>query len=344
MPRPKNRGNGQGSVYKEGKGWTAAKTICYEDGSRYTVKKRGFPTKKAGIDYLPFLSGNPKTINTNSTFKQLAKLMIENHEKNDVSKSTIDCYKAALKYFAPIEHFKFKEIGIEDLQECLDDCPKGKRTKQNMKVACGLVYKYAIPRGYTEEKVNLGEYLRINAEDGEEKPPFTLKEVEIFRKNCDVVPYAKYIYAMCYLGFRPSEFLSLTVDNYDPEEKAFVGGAKTEAGKNRTVTISPKIQPIIDELIASTKDGYIFHKDGHKMGLKTFREKCFYPALDQMGIPNRNPKRTPHSCRHTFANLMKNIKAANIDKMKLIGHSSEEMLRYYQSVSYDDLRYITDRI
>lgn len=149
---------------------------------------------------------------------------------------------------------------------------------------------------------------------------------------------------MCYLGFRPGELFALTLDSYDEKEKSFVGGAKTEAGKNRIVTISPKIQPIIDRLIKTTIDGHIFHHDGHRTEPSTFRKKFFYPALEQMGIPNEEPKRTPHSCRHTFANLLKNVDAADKDKMKLIGHSSEEMLRYYQSSDLQDLRRITDRI
>lgn len=53
---------------------------------------------------------------------------------------------------------------------------------------------------------------------------------------------------------------------------------------------------------------------------------------------------TPHFCRHTFATLMKRVDAASTDKLKLIGHTSDEMLRYYQDVPVEDLRKITDRI
>lgn len=62
-------------------------------------------------------------------------------------KSTMDCYKAARKYFSSVEYLRIRDIEIDDLQECIDDCPKGKRTKENMKVLCGLMYKYAVPGG-----------------------------------------------------------------------------------------------------------------------------------------------------------------------------------------------------
>ena len=55
-------------------------------------------------------------------------------------------------------------------------------------------------------------------------------------------------------------------------------------------------------------------------------------------------KYSPHTCRHTFATLMKRVAGADKDKQELIGHASAEMLRYYQDVNIEDLRRITDAI
>ena len=49
------------------------------------------------------------------------------------------------------------EIDLDDLQECVDDCPCGKRTKENMKAIAGLLMKYAIPRHQTD--MNYAEYV-----------------------------------------------------------------------------------------------------------------------------------------------------------------------------------------
>mgnify|MGYP002518212870 CR=1 FL=1 len=54
-----------------------------------------------------------------------------------------------------------QDIDVDMLQECLDDCPNGKRTKENMKALAGLLYKYAIPRHQSE--MNLAEYLNCKA-------------------------------------------------------------------------------------------------------------------------------------------------------------------------------------
>lgn len=41
---------------------------------------------------------------------------------------------------------------------------------------------------------------------------------------------------------------------------------------------------------------------------------------------------------------MKRVKGADKDKLELIGHTSDDMLRYYQDVNYTDLRKITDAL
>ena len=92
-------------------------------------------------------------------------------------------------------------------------------------------------------------------------------------------------------------------------------------------------------------------EDGSRMTIKAYREK-FYEALEACEIENpitevngvNRRKYTPHSCRHTFSTLMKNVQAPDKDKLALIGHTSTEMLRHYQDVDIEGLRRITDAI
>ena len=130
------------------------------------------------------------------------------------------------------------------------------------------------------------------------------------------------------------------------------GGAKTDAGRNRIVTISPKITAIVSRLGASAGP-LIKDASGKAWPLKAWTETVFYPTLDACGIDNpvveiagglKRHRITPHSCRHTFATLMKRAAGSDKDKQALIGHASAEMLRYYQDVDLSDLRAITDAI
>ena len=41
---------------------------------------------------------------------------------------------------------------------------------------------------------------------------------------------------------------------------------------------------------------------------------------------------------------MKRVPGADKDKLELMGHTSSEMLRHYQDVSFEDLRRVTDML
>ena len=153
------------------------------------------------------------------------------------------------------------------------------------------------------------------------------------------------ILAMCYTGFRPSEFLALKKDSFDAERWTLRGGAKTEAGKNRIVPIHPLIRPIIaKQMLAPGEYLFSIHRD-KPTTLDNFRQACFYPALEALGIqtvpkPREKPERTPYSTRHTFATLMKSVKGSDKDKAALMGHTSFEMTLHYQHEDYDSLKKI----
>ena len=322
-----------------------------EDGTqqkkmhKITRSKGGFKTKKEALEYLPKLTESNR--NKVLTWQQMYDAWEPTHR---AGKSTMDCYSAAEKYFKPVWHLAFDRINVDDLQECLDDCPKGKRTRENMKALAGLLYKYAIPRHMAT--LNIGQYLIVGGGDVSERAALPDDALDAIRNAVGKVHGADYVLAECYLGFRPSELLALDVRDYDRKEKAFTGGSKTDAGRNRIVTVSPKIQPIIDRLTKDKISGPVFcASDGSALTTEQYRA-MFYSVLDDCGVDNplegpdgaKRHRYTPHSCRHTFATLMKRVDGADKDKLSLIGHTSNEMLRHYQDVSYDDLRKVTDAI
>lgn len=351
----KKRGNGQGTVIQLPNGkWKALVTLGYftDDQGKRHIKRRcqTFQKKTDAINALPKLSSDPrKEIKQKLTFKELYDKWLPTH---NAGKSTMDCYKAAIKHFSDVYTLRVSDIDVDDLQECLDNCPAGKRTRENMRAVVGLMYKYGIPRHVIPDNLNLAPFLTITGEDAVHRESFTDIQIEKIRKAIGTVPYADYVYCMIYTGFRPSEFLTLSVSDYDKTHNCLVGGAKTEAGKGRTVTLSPKISQLVKN--RATGKGKLFpDSTGEEWNLRDFTEKAFYPALEKIGIDNplvevaggtKRHKYSPHSCRHTFSTLMKNAAGSDKDKLALIGHTSTEMLRYYQDVRYADLERITNAI
>lgn len=348
--RGKTRGNGSGSVYRLPNGsWMATVTLGYEVDAENKLHRRTRSrccrTKGEAVMALPELRAAP--VRRDLTLRQLIDQWLPTH---DAGKATLQCYRAALRYFEPCAWTRLSALTIDDLQECVDECGHGRRTQENMRTALGLAYKFGIPRHLIPEDLNLAQFLRVGGEAAAKRDSFSELQIARLRaagrEDCDTV------LCMIYLGFRPSEFLALTADSYDAEHECFIGGAKTEAGTDRIVTVSPKILPIIQRRVA--EGGFICHdENGRKWPLKAFTERVFYPALHAAGIENPitaaagglpRHKFTPHSCRHTFATLMKRAAGSDKDKLALIGHANDAQLRDYQDVAYEDLRRITNAI
>ena len=344
------RANGTGYVYKTPSGKYVAQIttgwVKREDGiKRRQTRSRTFEKKKDAVAALAKLTAEPTR--EMLTLRQIYDRWMPTHK---AGKQTLDCYKAAFKYFRDIELMRIDSIAIEDYQECIDECGHGRRTQENMRTCLGLMYKYGIPRHLIPDDLNLAQFLHVGGETAAHREAFTDVQIEKIRRTA--TPEAEDVLMMIYLGFRPSEYLSLTADSYDAKHHAFVGGAKTDAGRGRTVPVSAKIQPMVDARVE--RGGYIAAQPNDaQWPLKAFTEKVFYKALEDAGISNpivtvagETPrhKYTPHSCRHTFATLMKRATGSDKDKLALIGHASDEQLRDYQDVHYDDLRKIIDAI
>ena len=353
VPQRTKRGNGQGSILKLDNGKYKAVIVLGwhtgEDGKlKRKTRTRTFERKKDAVAALATMRDEPRWPKPMS----VGEVYNAWRPTHRAGKSTMACYTAAWKYLSQLAPLPFASIEIDDLQEALDDCPKGKRTKENIKALLGLMYKYAVPRHLTADGLNLAQYLIVAGDGPARRDAFTELELARIRRGCAAIPYAADVWIMCYTGFRPSEYLALTADSYDPAAQTLTGGSKTAAGKGRVVTLSPKVAPMVAQRAA--QGGPICAApDGSQWTLRDFAEKAFYPALEKCGIDNpmvevaggvSRHRLTPHSCRHTCATLLKRVQGAEKDKLELIGHASGEMLRYYQDVGVDDLRKITDAI
>lgn len=350
----KKRGNGTGSVYQlPGGKWRGAVeigTYLDDDGKLHRkVNSRNFATKKEAVAWVATPEARQER-KKDLTLKELHDLWAAAYSSGGESARTV--YRAAFKKFQPLWHLRMDQLTIDDLQECIDLCQRGKQTKENMKTVLGLIYKYGIPRHYVPENLNLAQFLKVRAGQNEWKEGIPLEYLEAMPDYFGTVPYIEYVYAQCYLGFRPGEFLALDAINYDRKEKAIKGGFKTDAGRDRVVTISPKIQPIIDNLVQGKLAGPIFcGPHGEQISAQRYT-RIFDDVLAAVGLENpeleqngrKYKKFTPHSCRHTFATLMKNVDAAGSDKLALIGHASDKMLRHYEDTRFADLRKITDAL
>lgn len=362
--RTKSRGNGTGSAYKRGGSWVAQVIVDWrisaEDKPLVPVKvtKGGFKTRDKALQYCPILKAEyngPTAVDM--TLQQVYEAW-EPWYSPRVDPSTMAGYRAAYNYFKPLHSNKIIDISADNLQKCMDDCPKGKRTHQNMKVVAGLIWKYAKSKHIVSQVES--ETLYTGRGQSKKREALTDIEVERIRKAIGAHRYAEYIYCLCYLGYRPGEMLELR-KNQVIEHKGrlfLIEGKKTDAGRNRTVPVHQKIEDIVrDRLMVPGTDlifpQYRFSRPSKRapeplfLGFKEmsdnyFREDVFKPLLASLGVA---AGKVPYGARHTFSNKLKNAEGDDIDKARLMGHSDYTFTQTrYQSTDLDELAAVMDSI
>jgi integrase len=360
----RKHGNGIGTVYPRGKTFTASVTIGWknrEGKDPLPIKNTegGFKTETEAWAFLPELKKRPHVskkervaLKAEPTFLDVYEMwepsFVKKVEQGKRGKDTLGNYRAAKKHFADIWYMQFKEIGIDDLQDCVDSCERGKSSREKMRTMAGIVFDYAVPRHLTDQ--NYARFLDVT--DGAKGTILALPTeiIKIVKENIGIVPGADMIYVLCYSGYRPTELFTRTPKDYDEKLGLIRGGIKTQAGLDKVVTLSPKIAPIVKQY-AEKGGPFIFCRDNkYQITARYFKEYIFYPAFEKMGIQSipkvgEKPKYVPYSCRHSFSNMLKGIKGADADKAALFGHTDYETTKkLYQQADYASLKAITDQL
>lgn len=350
------RPNGTGNVYKRGNTWTArvvdhwVPSETSATGMKPVWKtKGGFSKKKDAINYCNELYKAKRREHPPKEFKQNYDAWVKAYADR-VSAKTIEGYASPFKYFEPLHYVKIDQISAVDLQDCIDKCPHGKRTKQLMKVVAGLVFKYAIDDDQISK--NNAENLYVGDEETSHYEPLTEEELDRIAESGEF--YADYIVALCYLGHRPTEFFNFTKSDYYTENgiNYIAGGIKTTAGKTRAVTIPDRVQPIIDRRIKVEGTDLLFPRyDLDRKGAMTgtfsvmptryFNKFVWHPMMDRLGIVGK----VPYATRHTYSNKIKAVTGSDKDKAELMGHASYETTKkHYQTTNLTELKAITDQL
>ena len=365
--RTTKRPNGTGSIYfrkdNKSKPWAVASTV-----TGVQIYLGSFATKTEAVRALQEYEYNPVT-SFNITLEQLHK------EWQDITYKTLGLsaqqnYNAAWIKLKPLYKRKFRDLRTGEMQAIIDyyETPhhelgaggklkyideNGKDTYTETdspkicedlkfsvlhKLKCLLtsMYSYALKNDIVNK--NYAEFIILPERNETAKTRFTDLQLETVRENIDTIPYADYIYCMCYLNFRVTEFLELTSDSYhisDTGIPVFVGGKKTEAGTDRIVPIHPKIQKIVSKCLERNGETIFCGSDGQALTADRFRKQCFYPAIEQMGLPDNL---TPHSCRRTFSTRMSAAGARQEDIIALMGHTNFDVdINHYINQETDTL-------
>ena len=372
--RQKSRGNGTGCAYWDPvhRYWIAQVVDGYRPLPPFNpdnpenrkqkipikITKGGFKRREDALAYCERLSEKKKDAPELSlTLRQIYDEWEPKYSQR-IDPSTAAGYRAAFNYYGTLHDRQIRTITAADLQACMDACPVGKRTHQNMKVVAGLLWKYAKDKHIVTQIES--ENLYTGKGRSKKREALTDIEEEKIRQAIGSYRYAEYIFCLCYLGYRPGEMLELRKDQVlEHTGRLFlVEGKKTDAGRNRTVPVHHKIEDIIRaRLFIPGTDlifpQYVFAKASKKrpvapliefkeMTDNYFRENVFKPMMASLGIAEG---KVPYAARHTFSNKLKQAAGDDRDKAALIGHSDYTFTQTkYQTTNQDELLAVVDSI
>lgn len=327
------RGNGQGSVYKDNKGhYTAEKTFGYymENGKRKRIfkRKKGFTTKRAALEYLATLTQKTKDRKAPTLSELWATF--EQYVSCDLSKSKQTAYRIAWKNIKSSVAFRsIDDFTVSELQDITDRAAKSYYTRRDVKSLFSHFYKLAIRDDYVSD--NKSQYIKLPKLVEKEKEIFTKEEIttlwQDFNARKSKVTAAMLI--MIYTGMRPGELLQIKTENVDLKEQYLTGGIKTDKGKRRKIIIPDRIVPLIRYLERNaSRNGFLCWYQNKNDFYDEWQEK-----RDELCIRECI---TPYCCRHTYITNLTALGVSPAMLQELAGHEDYETTLTYTHLSVED--------
>lgn len=339
--KTKKRANGTGSVYKvkgrRRKCWAAAANgIFLGYYLTQAEAEAALPKDKRGI-----------TEEYNSTLKDIYTSWSRIHFQN-IGKKSIEGYEIAWKHLFPLYKRKIRDIRASDFQNIIDSLIEKGRSRSScdkVRILANKLSTHALERDIINK--NYAQFIKLPKEAKKEQEIFSDNEIEMLFKH-QWKQTAQIILTFIYSGMRIEELFSIETVNVYLEERYMIGGEKTEAGKNRIIPINEKIYPFIESWYNPDNKYLLTNSKGGKKNARNFREREFYPFLEEIGILSKDDevrRLTPHNARHTFSSKMVKAGARPELLQKIIGHANyETTIDTYTHFTQEDIKELTSQV
>lgn len=146
---------------------------------------------------------------------------------------------------------------------------------------------------------------------------------------------------LLFTGLRITELLHLKTSNIFLNENYMVGGAKTEAGKDREIPIHTKIKNIIQKYF-DEKNTFLFHtKDGNALSYNSIEDKLKIFRKNHIILAEYSL----HECRHTFRTELERLNVKQVIINSILGHKNGNVsLDVYTHISLQEKKMAVNMI
>lgn len=293
----RKRANGTGSITKlsgnRSKPWLAKKNgICIGT----------YATRSEAQKALERITDISVTDKYNLTFKEVYERWHAEHCRK-IAPETLKDYEWAFKLCETLHDRKIRSILRSDYQAVIiaqEVKGKSKGTCNKVRVVLGMLGRWAYEEGITV--TNNADNLSTTAKQLSEREIFLDADIKAIGES--QLEAADVALILISRGCRPGELFKVPlVDCYDDY---FIGGSKTEAGKNRVIPIGKEGLAAYRKIKQkAAEQGSALLIDGYKGSrvYNNFAKREWKKLMEEIGRTSY----TPYSCRHTYiTNAIKN--------------------------------------
>lgn len=220
-----------------------------------------FPTYNDAYEALVEYNKNPYDLDIAISVKELYDKWSEQYFETFKSESSMRTITSAWAYCSSVYDMRAMDLRARHIKGCMDEgvaIIKGKEqhptagVKGRIKSMFNLMLDYALEYEIVDK--NYSRTFNVSDDIIQEKEeakrghiPFKDSEMEILWNNVDIKKYVDVVLIQCYSGWRPQELGLIELKNVDLENWTFMGGMKTDAGKDRVVPIHSKIRALVEK-------------------------------------------------------------------------------------------------
>lgn len=322
----KKRANGTGSVVKlqgnRSKPWLAKKDGVYIGA---------YATKTEAEKAVDRLADTDISERFNITFAGAFELWLPEHSRQ-ITKGAVTSYRSAYKHCSALYDKKLRSIRHSDFQSVIIRMEQDGYSKSACEKVLQLFGQLSA-WGIREQVVETdhSRFVNIAATQKSEGKVFTPTDIKAIKESKS--PAADIVLILLATGCRPTELFSVARDNCGLDH--FIGGSKTDAGKNRVIAVAPlgihAYRRLLDASLGKRRliDGF----SGNKT-YPNFAKREFKDLMEEIGLDGY----TPYDCRHTF---ITNATRSGIDPQllrRMVGHADLNTTdKYYTHLDTADI-------
>ena len=150
-----------------------------------------------------------------------------------------------------------------------------------------------------------------------EGTPYSYKEIDTLWNNSGLLE-ADITLATIYTGARIEELLFAKISDVNLEDRYFIAGLKTNAGKRRIIPIHDDIHSVFEYYYSKNRNNeFLFTIDNKKIDYNKQFLKLYNDLMDKLGMQHRT-----HDGRKTLHSELDRMNANKVCVNKIFGHKS----------------------